>query len=706
MSIPKALDVQRDFSAGQMDRYGERRDDTDLHKAAVKLGRNLRPLEVGGAGRRPGRRVRYLDRGRADTVRVAPGVEHDVLFGAGRFVARRFDGTIVNELVGCPWTDGMLDDLSIHWTGGQEIYVAHREMPTQVITHSTVNGLWTRAAYAFRTGQNGERRMPFYRFAVPGVTMTPSALTGSGVTFTFSAAVPNLDDLVGTIIRYVGKQILVTGYVGPTSVKGTVLQDLPPSQRVTVGSTAGYSVGDVVEGDVTSARGEIATIVSATVVDLVLMTSFSGFDASGEFLIGPNARSAISAVASHAPVASVQWDEQFVSDFRGWPGFVGSDRQRLIFCDFDQLEGGVLWSAIGAFDDIKVSAAGDGAIFEILPHAGRALCVLGGGDEFVVSDSKVYYIPISANSPLVPGSVEFRPISSEGAARVRPVSTGDGAIYVSANRQRIYAIQATGQQAQPYIARPINDLHTALFNSPVAVAAAAGVGGMGGQHLFVVNADGTLAVGRYDAARDWMGWFPWDGPGRVQDMAGRFDQLTVMVSYQVGAGTVYAVEEFDQTLVMDGVIDGDDSANLSPLAGAAVRAMSGDFHLGTATIQVGGTIAQPFDGFSNVFVGFPFTVAVSPFIENFNGGQDFGQRKRRRKVADAVITVRDTDLFTAGGRRFAGWRIGEDQSASRPGRDMTYRWRGRGRSFDPEEDITQEVPGRFNMIELALSVTI
>ena len=544
MTIPKAVEPQRDFSAGELDPDAERRDDVDIHKAGLKKALNTRPLDVKGITRRQGRRIRYYETGLNERVSPVSEIEFDVTLKANRFVARDLTGAVVSDLA-APWTLGMLPELD--WElNEKEIYVTHRSMPTQVITYDSDAGTWSIADFSFLIGLSGETRIPFYRFADFGVTMTPSALTGS-ITITFSAPVLESQH-VGLLFRYAERQIQIDSITDSQNAAATVIEELPRTQRLTVPDIEGYSVGEVVEGDTTNTVGEIVA-VAATTVDVVITKNLGGFKTS-DTLIGPNARSTVSNVADITPGASVQWDEQFISEFRGYPGAVSKDRKRLVLCDFEQFPEAVLWSAIDAPTDFKTTGTADGSIFEYVPDTGRVYAVVGGADQFVFTDRRVYYIPISGSTPLAPGSVEFRRIASEGAARVRPVAVSDGAVFVSSKKTRIMAVSATGQQTRPYIVQPISRFHGHLVKDPIAIAAASGAGGVPGEALYCVNADGTMIVARYDEGDEWVGWFPWDGAARITDVRGGNDQILMTVAYDLGM-TIEAVEEPDGDVVMD-----------------------------------------------------------------------------------------------------------------------------------------------------------
>ncbi|MCM0018903.1 MAG: hypothetical protein NBV67_02820, partial [Tagaea sp.] len=84
---------------------------------------------------------------------------------------------------------------------------------------------FTRSALSFEQHASGAPRyQPYYKFAEPSVTLTPSGTTGS-ITLTASASV-FVAAHIDAIVRYKKKEILITGYTSGTVVTGTVRETL------------------------------------------------------------------------------------------------------------------------------------------------------------------------------------------------------------------------------------------------------------------------------------------------------------------------------------------------------------------------------------------------------------------------------------------------------------------------------------------------
>lgn len=740
-SILKQTIRQRDFSGGQIDPSAERRDDTKLFKSALRKARNVRPRPSGAASRRPGRTIRYIDGGLHDIVRPVADITFDVTFAALRFTARLTGGAIVSDLV-APWTSAQLAEMS--WeVYGRYIFVCHREFTPQVITYDRDAGTWSIADYDFRTDLSGRKKAPFFRFADYGVTLQPSALTGS-ITLTASAAVFKAGH-VGVLMRYAvaagvaqGRQMLITAVATDgLSATATVIETLPPTFRVTMASVSGYVLGEIVQGDTSGAYGQIVAINNgSTYLDILMVKGFGGFTNS-EILVGQQGGSTVSSSTTTGPsyAATELWDEQFMSDLRGWPGAVSTDLTRLILTDFAQLENAIIWSAIAAPDDLEITGEATAAIFELVPQVCRVLYVAGGADEFVLTDQAIFYIPISGDNPLVPGSVEFRRIGSAGAGNVHPVAAADGLIFAGRSAKRLYAIVATGQTTRPYTVQPINELHEDLFDNPIAIAVSAGDQDTNpSAAIYVVNSDGTLAVGFGSAQQQNIGWFPWDGEGAVTAVASRYGDVIFTVSYDLNSGsTVDTVEAIDNGSWLDGSIPLADLVGTDPLrtstgaeittsAGAAITVVSGAAlpfanetlqGYDTATGLVVGDVTVDEDGrvdiedtdLASVVLGWNFTPEIEPLLEDAEGGDPVGQRLRRRKVSRVALKVVDTHEITADGHVFGSYVTGGDWSA-RAAYSKTWPYRQRGRGYDPQVQISQPVPGDMTITEITVELTV
>lgn len=729
MSIPGTMVRQRDFSAGQVDEFMERRTDLKVFDAAMAKAVNGRPREAGGITRRPGRRTIYFDGGQHDLVRPTSDAAFDITFAAGRFTARLQGGGVTANITGCPWTEDLLATLS--WQAiGRRIYVASRGMQPQYLEYDADAGAWALFNYEFQSEASGRLYAPFHRFADLGVTLQPSATTGS-VTLLASAPV-FVAGHIGVTFTYVGRQLRVTAVASSTSATATVVEELPPTFRVTVDSVAGFSVGQTVEGYDTSTVGEITEINTGSKYLYVVVTNnFSGFTVD-EYVVGANGRGKATAVTTASPGASIQWLECFMSALRGYPGSVAYIHQRLVFCDWPQFEAAILASTVGYEQDFDTaSASADAAIFTYVPLSCRVYQVIEGPDVFVLTDAGSWFMPVSEQLPFSNGNARFKKISAIAASNVRAVFAEEAVIFVGAEAQRILAIVPVGADQRPYEVMDLSEWHQDLFDQPLSIAVSDGSRAAPGRMLYVVNSDGTVVVGRYQQGAEFVGWFPWVGEGRVTAACAKFGTVLFSVQYD----STEVVEELDDSVYLDGCVSlsdftGEDaiqtstglpiqtstglnlvtaSGALVPFAGVTMYGWGDGEFLGPIVVDADGRVEFP-EGYDVRLIGWVYTPDWEFFVPTFEGGEAFGQANRRRKVKQVIITARNSTTFQADGHtyshEFASFLVGESQEQPRPERDQTFRYRRLGRSFDPRVSVLQPVPGPLTIIEVATEATI
>lgn len=721
--IPKQIPRQRDFSAGEIVDHAKRRDDSPMVRSGGRQMSNKRILASGAMDQRPGRVALFLENGRTDEIRIYPTIHYKFSFGEGSLHIRDANNVVVLSQGGFPWTLATVQ--RIVWAViGTDVVICFQGMRPRIARWN--GSTWSTLDFEFRITNGGQKRAPFLRLSRGGVTMTPSGQTGS-ITIDFSSPVL-VAGHVGTRMRYQGRQLTITAVSSATSATATVNERLLGGQRLTFSSAVdgSFTVGDIVSGSISGARGEISAFPTSTTMDVVLL-SMQGFHYSGgisqstDTVIGPTAQGVLSAVPVEiAPPASPNWDEEAMNTLRGWPSSVFADQERLGFCDFPNIPGGIAWSAIGVPNDMHVGAVADDGLFEIVPRSARVYHVVGGDDEFVFTNIGVFYIPITEANPLRPGSVAFREVTSDAAAAVKPISTPDGVVFVTEGLKRVVAIRPTGQTAKPYLTRDVSEFHSHLIKSPVALAASTGDGQFAERYVYVLNADGTLAVGRYDFGKEWVGWVPWtaaDGAA-FEWVSALGPSVLFHTRYTHGGTTRRLVETPDVNAWLDSQVSvGNLPPALAPgpglgplwfMAGGTVALMDGLKYLGTRSIDtLGNIIATGGETFpAGVVAGLSWREVFEPFVPHVEGGQSAKQTMRRRKIAKGAVTVQRSIGFMIAGRRVPPYRKGENEDGAPVMREETFRFKKLGRRFDPRIELVKDMPGPLRVLEMAMEVTI
>jgi hypothetical protein len=247
----------------------------------------------------------------------------------------------------------------------------------------------------------------------------------------------------------------------------------------------------------------------------------------------------------------------------------------------------------------------------------------------------------------------------------------------------------------------------------------------------VLNADGTIAVGKYTLDENQklagsVGWLPWvTGNGSVNWLSALEDEVffTSIYSPPGIASLAKVVEQLDQNYFLDaGML-----VNLAPPAmappvgkgpmwwmpGASVDLV--DFSTlrpqGTYQIDANGFIIPQFTGgedltLNGLIAGQTWTATYEPFIPQASPGPDSQQRMRRRKIVKAVVSVLNCSGFSFGARRIPAYFVGDDSTKAPPLPSTSFQFRSRGRSFDPRVQLVKDTPGPLIITEIGLEVTV
>ncbi len=768
----KAIPAQRDFSSGEVDVSAKRADQDQQTATLLKSGcrqlANFRVLNSGAAQNRPGRRAQFVSgqNARVEEVTISPGLVFRLVFSANTIAVRDLNNATVFSQATMPWNAAQVTGI-VYAVFQQSVYICSPSGQPQVLSYS--GGAWAVTGYVPNFTTGGQRRTVFYRLSALNIAMLPSATTGAAITIIFSSPIPTLSAaVVGSLMRFCGRQILITGFTSKTQLTAQVLESLPPGQVLTVPVDPRpiFNVGDLLVGATSGAKGIVTATSAANVtVQLTSITTnistgattptidnpsgvgpvlTTGFLA-GETIASQGGSDVISAsgVANTIPQAVAVWDEEVFNAFRGWPKACFVDQNRLGFCNFPALPNGIAWSAIGSPFDVYPDVNPSSAMFELTPDKTQVYFVVAGPEssEFVFTDKKIYYIPISPTNPLKPGSVAFQILSAMGAAPVQPRALDESLIYIAAGQSTVMAIVALGAYYRPFETRALSRLRSHLIKQPTSIAVPTSQGTFDEQYIYVLNSDGTLAVGRFDVENGQIkgnvAWTPWSGAGTVLWCSAR----DAVIMFSTLYGNVNIVETLDDTLYLDaamlvnaapaGLAPGIGQGPLWFWAGQNVNLMDqGTRSMGVYQVDGAGNIVPQNRGgedlaSATLVAGQQWTGAIEPFVPAVQPGQDALQRMRKRRIARFEIYVANSTGFrvdtlnsdrlgpnlpangaASTSRRVAAWNQDDNPNLPPPLRERAYAFKPTGRAHDPRAVIIKDTPGPLQVLEISMEVSV
>lgn len=726
---------QNDFSYGELSLDNAASGNLAAVKASLKKGQNVRIRNSYGFSQRFG--SHFLNT-------LSPGIEATVVTSDDQtFIAHiraggvdfcDGGGNIVFSLSGAPWSADQIPGIVWH-VRKDELYIAHNAFWPQLVSYSA--GSWSVARYAFDDGVGGSKDQLYYRFAPKDVTMRPSATSGN-ITLAFSANVL-LPGHAGVRFRYVGKEVLITAVLSGSTANATVIDQLPPTQRVRVKDASGYRLGEAVEGEDTGTQGFIVGIDLANqYVYSVITNGYEGFSGDGEKLISPDHFSQIGNDSGLfvAPAAFTVWDEQVFSDARGYPGDVFEHASRLGFADFPGIPDAIALSAPGDVGGFNIGTGQPGdAIFEKIGQSlgQRVRYCVSAANLIILTDQRVYYVPESPDTPLSAATFEFLEVGPAGSSSAYPANVEEGVVYVESGGNRVMGLLSTGNISAPWDLHDLSRHAPQVIVSPVAVAMTNGNAQAPERYIFVLNSDGSMAVLFFDAEQPRIGWTPWVTNGEWVAMTVRLGEIFTLCARTIQAEQVYFLEKFDSDCQLDasvllsdlssapiqdsagaGLLDDTGDALLGGnaavfyLAGETVAALNGTEYLGTFAVGVDGSVDLGGVTEGDFEIGFHFDMDAVLWTPEPEG--DERPQFDRQRIARASVRTQDTGVFALGiaetGKSYLrpAYDQGDNFDAAPPLRSEVRRFNLPGWQFEPCVEITRPVPHPVHILSVAQEV--
>ncbi len=260
-----------------------------------------------------------------------------------------------------------------------------------------------------------------------------------------------------------------------------------------------------------------------------------------------------------APITD--WRETAFSTRRGWPVSITFHQDRLVFGGARDYPSGVWLSGVGRHNDFDVGTGlDDQAIFiTLLSRQRQQICTVVSSDNLQILTTVGEWA--IANKPLTPSSVDIKQHTSVGsvASRYLPPQQIEGAtIFISASGRDIREL-CLDELGENYSATDLCAYAKHLMMSPTDIAY-----NQSTRQLFVVMADGNMAVLNHNAALNISAWSAYQTRGQFISVAVLGDYTYIVVR----RGDKYWLEKFSSDALSDG-----DSLPFSVLAsGVPLRA--------------------------------------------------------------------------------------------------------------------------------------
>ncbi len=367
---------------------------------------------------------------------------------------------------------------------GDVMFICHPLFAPRMLTRTALDAFEI-SVYSFdRRADNKVTFQPYSKFQASGVTLDPSASTGSGITFTTSSAYW-VAGHVGTTIRYGQSEVEITGYTSSTVVTGTIVDELKIRLSVlnplrTIDGTAiievthlnhGFSGGESIIVEEASAVGGInaSQLNGARTVGIIINENTYIITAGSNANVSEDGGGYVK-VVTHAPTEN--WDEQSWSGVRGYPAAVTFHENRLSFGGTIAEPDNIWMSKVGSFFNFDVGDAADSDSIQLVAATGdvnQIRYMASNRDLQIFTATGELYIPTYLNQAITPTNAQIRKQTPYGCEFVQPTSIDGATIFteMGGNTVREYLYTDT---EEAYTSTSISTIASHLIDTPKYLA--------------------------------------------------------------------------------------------------------------------------------------------------------------------------------------------------------------------------------------------
>ena len=606
---------------------------------------------------------------------------------------------------------------------GDTMFIAHQTFMVRKLVRTGLTSFQVETYTFDQNSANTIVHQPYFSFQTPGMTLDPSATSGSGVTFETSAAYwdttgsqsggdyPNSKH-IGINFRYNDAEFQITSVQSATSATGTIFGNLKRRLKVdSFRTNEGVGTVRVTLLNHGLSASDAFTIADASAVGGIARSNLNGARTVSEviddntftFTAGANATSATAGggtptLETHAPVT--EWAEQSYSALRGFPSAVAFHQNRLWYGGTIGQPDGLWASKTATYFNFDVGDAEDDDAIDITTSIGEVNTIrhiISNKDLHVFTSTDEFIVPALQGQVTTPTNASIERQTSFGSSFLRPYIYDGATVFVDSSgamvREFIFADAVKG-----YTGQPISTLSSHLINTPIQMSMLSGAIGRAENYLFIVDADGTLAVFNSNRVEQRAGWTQFTSQGSFHSCCVIDTRVYAVVKFDKGDGTnKYFLCEFSNTFNTDlaktySGTNGVFSVSSDFANGAVVDVVNGTFYLGSFTVSGGNVDVSSVDSsISSAEIGLKFdvTLKTNPIDAQVADGPLTGQPRTVQRV---VLDLNNTLSVTVNNTNLIIRQVTDDMSQPRNAVTGKKEFRLLGFGTDPQVTITQNAP--------------
>jgi hypothetical protein len=672
--MPRFVDIQSNFSTGELDPLLRSRVELDQYNNALAKATNVLIQPQGGLRRRPGTK-HILELPNSSTPSAGNGVRlvpfqfsvtdsymlcftHERMYVIKNGVVIAAINGGANNYLTTSITSDMVDDMC--WTQSADtLIVVHPDLQPVKIVRGGSDATWTATSVTFDS-------IPKYAFNINfdtniGSTLTPSAVSGN---ITLTASATNHDSgaaQAGTSTTitlkstssatddiYNGMYVTITSGTGAGQIRiiedyvgSTKVATVTPAWTTTPTSASNYSVTTWTTESVNQyvnvnpqGRARITRYISSTVVEAV--TEYPFFNTS--------------------VIDAGRWElesnyEDVWSSTRGWPRSVTFHEGRLYFGGSKSRPSTIWGSKIGLFFDfVPFESLDDDAVEATLDtnELNVITDIISSRDFQVFTTGGEFYVPQRDSDPITPLTFTFKQVSRNGikpGTRVQSVESGS--VYIQRQGKSLNEFVFTDTQAT-YVTQRISLLSGHLLKTPQRIALRRAASTDESDLLMMTNeADGSIAAFSLMRSQQITSPSEFTTDGQFIDVGVDVNTIYCVTKRTFNSVNRYFVEQFRDDVYTDCAFLGASAASASglPHIGKSLNVICDGVPQGNETVSAGGSVTFDRSSTTSYEVGLPISVYVKtmPVDIRLQTGNRVSFKKR---IVEINAVVKDTQHMT------------------------------------------------------------
>ncbi len=594
--MPRFVDIQTNFSTGELDPLLRSRIDLAQYNNALAKATNVLVQPQGGIRRRPGlKHIAELPSAAADGVRLVPfefSVDDSYMlcFTNNRMYVFK-DGVQITNINGggtayltTSITSAMLSQLN--WTQSADtMFLVHPDLAPVKLVRGGSDASWTISTYAFSS-------IPKHAFTITVTTPT-------------------------------------SGHLTPSAVSGNVT--LTSQNSAFSSASVGQYINAYPQG-----RARIIQYLTATTVNAV--TEYPFFDTSN--------------------IAQGSWEiesgyEDVWSSGKGWPRTVTFHEGRLYFGGSKSRPSTIWGSKIGIFDEFSPTESfDDDAVEATLDTSSLNVIVdmISGRDLQVFTTGAEFYVPQSGTEPITPLTLTFKGVSRNGTKPgTRVQSLESGTVYIQRQGKSVNEFLFSDTQLT-YVTQRISLLSGHLLKAPTRMALRRATSTDEGDLLMMVNdTDGTMAAFSIMRSQQITAPSEFITDGSFKDVSVDVTDIYAVVKRTFNSTDKYFVELFSFDRFTDCAFIGGSAGGVGsglPHIGKSLNVICDGVPQGNETVSAGGAVTFDRESTTSYEVGLPFTVYAKtmPVEIKLQTGTRIGFKKRIVEINALVDNTQHLEL--------------------------------------------------------------